>query len=716
MQVDRYLRLALMLNNNQATTLRKNLEKMISLVLYDAMREPENTGKSFEGLEVVDIIERLSNSYGLDFSESEIFDCISNQRKPVIIDISQPKSPKLFTISPEEEERIKAKVDSDTLDSVINDFVLYEQENIESDAEGITECLEDEYLTDPEKIRNLLYRYFYTIFNSNASYIKSLLGKKSNTDKLSDSDFHLAEKNLINDFVYWDNPDKDRFVYEMVSCCFDYCMMTAKKDTDTYKTIFNNKVFYLDTNVIFRLIGINRENRQKIISAFVNKCHSANIELKVTNFTRTEIEESIGRNVGKIRQLLGPSSPIDTKVVYSFAPSSVNPDFYQFYKRWCDEPGNTPGDYSSFEKDLNKKALGTYTFFKIHYVDSKNFKEENDYSTTVDSLIEYKHSAHKNSNERSAEIDVSNYLYVRGKNAGSGSTDFFNTHHYLISADHAFGDWARERVPNSVPVVVLPSVWYSIILQYGGRNTDDDYAAFTRFLNFSLRDGENYNDVNSGKKLEILKRVLELKEPAEIKTDILFNIQDRFKDKQDDADDYSDVDAIVEEGLESVTEQVRKEERRKAEIQRQSAQEEYRYSLKQILYKHEDEINNLKINAEHQKDIAEAEKEKAVSDTKSKYIKDETDRRARITTAIYWIITIALAAVLCFVVFKIFNWIQGLKKINAKVQMQYDFFKYVVSGGTGIATFLIVQTKFCNLDYNKIWSKVKKKVEREHNE
>ena len=37
----------------------------------------------------------------------------------------------------------------------------------------------------------------------------------------------------------------DELVYEMVSCCFDYCMLTLKKDTSTYQTVFNNKVFYL---------------------------------------------------------------------------------------------------------------------------------------------------------------------------------------------------------------------------------------------------------------------------------------------------------------------------------------------------------------------------------------------------------------------------------------------------------------------------------------
>ena len=50
MRESKYLRLALMFGDNNATTFSKNLEKMISLVLHDHYEEP---------LSVVEIIDEL---------------------------------------------------------------------------------------------------------------------------------------------------------------------------------------------------------------------------------------------------------------------------------------------------------------------------------------------------------------------------------------------------------------------------------------------------------------------------------------------------------------------------------------------------------------------------------------------------------------------------------------------------------------------------------
>lgn len=71
-----YLRLALMFGDNNASTFKKNLEKMITLVLYDNYDEPLN---------VVSIISNLKVSYGLDFSEHEIVGAIENQRQNRIL-------------------------------------------------------------------------------------------------------------------------------------------------------------------------------------------------------------------------------------------------------------------------------------------------------------------------------------------------------------------------------------------------------------------------------------------------------------------------------------------------------------------------------------------------------------------------------------------------------------------------------------------------------
>lgn len=65
-------------------------------------------------------------------------------------------------------------------------------------------------------------------------------------------------------------------------------------------------------------------------------------------------------------------------------------------------------------------------------------------------------------------------MYVVGKNDKSGNDDFFGLNYFHISADHPFCKWAKDIRPGAIPEVILPSVWYSIILHYSGRATEDD--------------------------------------------------------------------------------------------------------------------------------------------------------------------------------------------------------------------------------------------------
>ena len=204
MQVDKYIRLAFVLNDNHAKTLSRNLEKMISLVLYEAHTEVNSSESNdrFEGLEVFDIIDKLKNSYGLDFSENEVFNVINKERKkPIFICIGT--NPKKFALVPNEIEKLRNRIRDDSLERVISDFAIYENNGKFSEEEqSLTEIVFPRATNSEEDIKDILYRYFYTLFNSNASYIRSFLGKKYDTVKLSNSEFNPSEKILINDFVY----------------------------------------------------------------------------------------------------------------------------------------------------------------------------------------------------------------------------------------------------------------------------------------------------------------------------------------------------------------------------------------------------------------------------------------------------------------------------------------------------------------------------------
>lgn len=249
------------------------------------------------------------------------------------------------------------------------------------------------------------------LFNSNASVMQSFLGKNyDQIIKISDSEFTEPQKRLINTFLYWENAEKDRFVYQMVSCCYDYCVMTVGKSTRNYNQVFNNKIFYLDTNVIFRLMGLNHENRRKIIHAFIDKCKEVKITIQVTNFTRKELEDTIKHHVANLRNVLGDNRPTDHTSSDFYTYGFCNPGFYEAYEDWCKDKLNTVGDYNSFTRYLKRQASDVISQFKNAECDA--FKGD-EYSELVHSLLEYKQSNRRKAYEESVKIDVSKLSFCK---------------------------------------------------------------------------------------------------------------------------------------------------------------------------------------------------------------------------------------------------------------------------------------------------------------
>lgn len=740
MQVKSYLRLAFVLSDNNAQTLRKNLEKMIALVLYDAdkeVKEKSHRRHQTKGLEIADIMTRLKDTYGLEFSDNEILGTIRKNDNKTIVKVPGSR-PVRFNITPAEREGIDNKVDDTTLDKLIDEFFDYERTLKTADKideNDLLQAIENiSPITTDNGIRNdggkqikhkemhlkfkaLLYQYFYALFNSNASVMQSFLGKGYNLIKLSDTRFTDPQKRIINTFLYWDNPGKDHFVFQMVSCCFDYCVLTAGKTTRSYQQVFNNKVFYLDTNVIFRLMGLNREDRRRIINAFITKCIDVGINVKVTNFTIKEIEDTIRYHVDNLKTTLGGNSPVNKNVAGYYLYGYCNAGFYETYDEWCKDKTNTVGDYNSFSKFLRRRAADIVNQFRR--VDCDSFRGQKEYNELTQSLSQYKQENRRTVYEESVRVDVSNYLYVRNANRNTGSTTFLDTHHYMISTDHAFGDWARELRPGTVPIIVLPSVWYSIILQYAGRN-DDDYTAFTRFLNFSLGNGENNRDP---KKLLIFQKVLKKQEPNEIKNDVLFEIEERLKNKELDVEDDTEeaIDEIINSGFESVTQrrinEARKEEKQIADARIESLNADTKSNLQQMANKHEDQLNELKAEVERAKSAlqdAKDDKEKAVKEEKQRIIDHEVTKRAKSKFKHYLVAFafIVICEVACFC--GVLYWLNGLSTFDEKTTLMYN----CITAGVGLIAagidVVLFKGVFCGFDREKIRNVIRPEVEDEY--
>ena len=678
MERSSYLRLALMFGENKASTFNKNLEKMIALVLFD---------KYNTGLTITDIIADIRDKYALDFSDSEIIGTIHNKNQNRIIQINETRDEvlKAYSITPEEYEKIRKKTDDSSIRKIVE---LFLKEHEELDISEKTFC-------------DLLVKYLYDVFNSNAETIQALMNGEHLGMKAANCDYSTDEKKILNAFIYWDNLDKNRCVYQLISCCFDYCMMTVRKDKTVYQTIFNQKKFYLDTNIVFRLMGLNNEKRKLVIDAFILKCKETGVEILYSNHTRSELNDTIRYYVGQIKALLADSAPLSVRAISCLDDRMSSSAFYEQYVEWTKDPVNRTSDYSSFERDLRMRTSKILSRFKQVTFDDYSGRNKKEYAEQFESLKQYKIEHRRNTYDPSIKADINNYLYIQERNREKKGENFFATDHYLITADHAFSGWEREKRPGAIPTVVLPSVWYSIILQYAGRTTADDYSAFTRFLNFSFSE----NEPADARKMEILKSVIALQEPVDMKETIIFDIAEKLQH------DYKDLNSeqIVETSHQYVINQILAEENEKAKRETAAAVEAEKD-------KADAQVNALRNENAYLEQQLKESVEKTKAEQKQKYIDSETDRRTKRRLKIYIVVTGGLVIGFLALILITGKWVFSVNEVTEKVQIRYDYIKYLLDVLYVVVSVVIVSFGFKGLNEDKIRASVRKKLEKEWKE
>lgn len=191
-----YLRLAIMLSDSQASTFKSNLLKIIKLVLFESYGN---------GMIIREISNLIQQKYGLEFTDEEILNSIKKDRKNGIILKNEADDPVYhkYELSPNEFEKIQCKESQDYLKKIIFEFL---EENKDVNDYSI------------EDYQELILRYFYKAFNSDAQIILSLINKQDNkTESLVESSFDDSEREHINSFLNWDNAQKNSFVFNVIS-------------------------------------------------------------------------------------------------------------------------------------------------------------------------------------------------------------------------------------------------------------------------------------------------------------------------------------------------------------------------------------------------------------------------------------------------------------------------------------------------------------------
>lgn len=616
------LRFAMILQSQAPSTLNKYICKLVEAVLLEHQA----------GLSLYTLSQAINTQFNLAFTEGEIESAIIKKGQSRILIANG-----IYSLSASTIQSLSTQPSlSGKLDAIISKFV-----SATSIDAPVTE------------VASLLLKYLYYCFNSNVDNLLSLFEEKI-AYSVKSFEASAEEISLINAFIAWEDSEKDSIVYSLSATCYEYCMLAIKKDNILSAELFKGKRFYLDANIIFRMAGVNNEERKTVTTGFVHHCQKAGIELYCTSSTLDEVYRVITSQVEFIRGIAGSSMPVSSSMLESINPSMEINDFYKIYYEWCLTPGNKYGDYISFNRYLFDLVQDTLRQLKIK--ESSAYKVgplSKPFSEYTTSLKEYKNNKRRwrYTSTASAETDITNIMDTLAWRKGTG-TSIWKTNDFIVSADQLLIGWTDNAFPG-VPIVVLPSVWLSIILRFTGR-TDDDYKSFCLFLT----QRQHIVDSNSIDPIQLLRNINSKTSQTEIKEQIIVEItQNKAQYSFETAEDY---DANTDRAFDKVLEEFYG----KTAQQINEMRDEMRQQLSNMASDSKEQIE------ECARISAEAERERTLLTLSKKQAADKVNKFRKLSNfgwILYLLAGIGLIAGICIYAFEIspvYSWLLSILPVK----------------------------------------------------
>jgi hypothetical protein len=559
-------RLAMVLQNQAPSTLEKYIYKLAENVLIE----------SKNGFTLIELEQEIYNKFNLSFTIDEIKASLNKRNNKGV----KSNGERYYL-----DERIKDELSKqETITDILHKYVLEFIKQYPNFNKTSTE------------IEEVLINYLYFCFNSNVNNLLMLLNKKDDKQLFFSDNIAEDDINIINSFISWENNEKNEFIYSIVTICYEYCMLTVKNDNVFSKELFKGKKFYLDSNIIFRMSGINKEERKFATDSFVKQCKKIGIKICCSSVTFDEIFRVLESQVNYIKGNYSYAPPVSPEVLSKINPYYEVNDFYVLYYDWCQVDGNHYKDFNSFYEyllDLVRSALEKVDVIqtpKEKYIEEKNF---NDLSK---SLRDYKnsHNTWHSVSKVSSDTDIINIKEINNKRI-KNQESIWQVNEFIVSADQQLIAWATDEF-SGVPLVVLPSVWLSIILKFTGRSNSDDYNSFCLFLTQRQHKGtDNQIDpilliakINiKTTKIDIRERIIE--EITKHKNDYSFNDDDDYSNSIDRA-----FDKVVEQVMDSTQQTIgQMKEQLDTKLEQLANESKERFEQQEEKYKDQIELEKI---------------------------------------------------------------------------------------------------------------------------
>jgi hypothetical protein len=558
-------------DNNYLVSSKTTLRKIIETGLFAMERD---------SVSLYDLIDFIFDNYNLHIDEVEIQEVVSSEKQDSFL-VNTAENNQVLSLTEKRKTQIQSKIDENTIEYYIDLFIN-----------------ENEVPISNTELKDLIYRFLYDILSTNVESFKKLIDKNSSIEALINVDSHnyiLEERETINNFLRWDNEGKNKSVFDIASFAIEYCLISNHSKQGLELNNLKNKVFYLDTNVIFRALGINGEERKKRSMTFLKRFQETNTKLVISKYTDKEFNDTIDYYIKRLG-----NKPFKNDVnpsLFNHPYFSKLKDIYNYYYHW--RIGKQNHSLELFKADIIAKYKAFASNMSID-VDYKNVLKE-DEKEISETILDYTSSinTHKSSDSNSVnyngfEFDAKNILLLE-KLRDSKNHSIFDTKHYFLSTDQSLRRWDFHR-GNRTPLVIMPSQWMSLLLRYQTR-TIDDFKSFVSFLNLPIPEkqisSENIHNVLAG----ISEVTSSFEQQSYIVEQLVSQGFDKIMRKTNDSEELFNItvevsESILEKRLKEL--ESKQEELAQASNERIQKLEEHNESKESIIGQKDSEIERLK--------------------------------------------------------------------------------------------------------------------------
>lgn len=616
-----------------------------------------------------EIIAKLLDIYKYHISEDEV-DSVIKKSREMFLSVIKDESRAFCLTQQARNECVDAQ--KYNIDSFVDQYIV------------------ENGIADKERFKNAIHIYLYELTTTNINSYRILLAGKDGTQFTSSelsvdlSDLTDSEKQLVHDFLCWNNPEKNTALGNLVYCCLEYCLLiNGDSPNKLLQGFIKRREIYLDTNVVFRALGINGISRKTVVTSFLNKCKQAKLKLFISHATKREFFDTIDYYVSQMEHF--PRGNIYTGAYEQIADFNI----FAFYEEWREShPQFSLKYFIAYIKSLYLKLVKEYDIdddvkISAAIYHSDEFKDaRNRYSLSINHVkqrIKDSYLADDYSYTQRDSHDATVIRYIEMLREKSADNDIF-----LASSDKALRLWDMNRRDIDYPVVVYPSQLFLILLKTCGRS-ENDYDSFVSFINIR----PSSKQISPENAHIILSGISSISEDIKVQKHLVAAVYDDdfqnvIKTSSSDADLYEKVQRISQNYLD---EELKQKDKENHEVKKE------RDEQKTVVIQLTGDIQDRDARLEEKQNII-ANKTKELEEKQDKISRfAEKQTRRRYIGKVYITPALLILSAVLFVVFVVMQIFFGDKDWNVVTDL-FDWLKATAFGKDNDGIMFIVDSVF----------------------